>query len=312
MIFPDDYNVAYLKGKPAEFAVTVTAVETPKPVVIDDELAAGFGIDSLDALKEIMKDQVAAELGALTRTHMKRKLLDNLASSHSFAVPESMVDAEFDQIWAQIEAEAASLDDAEKAKLEADRDEYRRIAERRVRLGLLLSEIGQANGVQVTQAEMNRLISQEASRYPGQQQQVVKYFQETPMAAAQLRAPLYEDKVVDLLLSKASLVERTVTREALVAEIENEDETPVHVHGPDCDHDHDHGHDHKPAKKPAKAKAAKAEAVTEAAEAAPAKPAAKKPAAKKAAAPAEAAVAEAAPAKAAKPAAKKPAAKAAK
>ena len=312
--FPDDYNVAYLKGKPAEFAVTVTAVETPKPVVIDDSLATGFGIESLEALKEILKDQVAAELGQLTRTHMKRKLLDNLASSHDFAVPESMVEAEFGQIWAQIEAEAASLDDEDKAKLEGDRDEYRRIAERRVRLGLLLSEIGQANGVQVTQAEMNRLISQEANRYPGQQQQVVKYFQETPMAAAQLRAPLYEDKVVDFLLSKASLVERIVTREALVAEIENEDETPVHVHGPDCDHDHDHGHDHKPAKKPAKAKAVKAEAPAEAVAEVAAKPAKAKPAAKKAApAEAEAAPAKAAAAKpAAKPAAKKAAAKPAK
>jgi len=325
--FPDDYNVAYLKGKPAEFAVTVTAVETPKAVVLDDSLATGFGLESLDALKEILKDQVEAELGQLTRTHMKRKLLDSLASSHDFAVPESMVEAEFAQIWAQIEAEAEGMDADDKAKLEGDRDEYRRIAERRVRLGLLLSEIGQANGVQVTQAEMNRLISQEANRYPGQQQQVVKYFQETPMAAAQLRAPLYEDKVVDFLLSKVETVERNVTREALVAEIENEDETPVHVHGPDCDHDHDH----KPAKKPAKAKAVKADAVAEvvaeeaapvkkpaakakaapvATEAAPAKAAAK-PAAKKAAAPAEA-VAKPAAKAAAKPAAKKPAAKAAK
>ena len=138
--FPDDYNVAYLKGKPAEFAVTVTAVETPKPVVIDDSLATGFGIESLEALKEILKDQVAAELGQLTRTHMKRKLLDNLASSHDFAVPESMVEAEFGQIWAQIEAEAENLDAEDKAKLEGDRDEDRRSAERRVRLGLLLSE----------------------------------------------------------------------------------------------------------------------------------------------------------------------------
>ncbi|MGL4541566.1 MAG: trigger factor, partial [Polymorphobacter sp.] len=292
--FPADYNVAYLKGKPAEFAVTVTAVETPKAVVIDDSLATGFGIESLDALKEILKDQVEAELGQLTRTHMKRKLLDNLASSHDFAVPESMVEAEFGQIWQQIEAEAEGLDADEKAKLEADRGEYRRIAERRVRLGLLLSEIGQANGVQVTQAEMNRLIGQEANKYPGEQQKVVKYFQDTPMAAAQLRAPLYEDKVVDFLLSKAALVERIVTREALVAEIENEDETPGHVHGPDCDHGHDH--DEKPAKKPAKAKAVKAAVAAEAPAAAPAevaaKPAKAKPAARK---PAAAAAAEAAP-----------------
>ena len=255
--FPADYNVAYLKGRDAVFAVTVTAIETAKPVVIDDELAKGLGIDTLDALREILKDQVASELTAMTRTHMKRKLLDTLAAAHDFAVPGSMVTAEFDQIWQQVTAEGGETSDE-------DRAEYRRIAERRVRLGLLLSEIGQTNGVNVTQAEMNRLIGQEAARYPGQQAQVVKYFQETPMAAAQLRAPLYEDKVVDFLLGKAEVTERHVTRAELLAEIESDDETPGgHVHGPDCGHDHghDHAHDHAPAeaapKKPrAKVKAA--------------------------------------------------------
>ena len=243
--FPEDYNVAYLKGRDAVFAVTVTAIETAKAPAVGDELAKGLGIDSLDALKEILKDQVDSELRQMTRTHMKRKLLDQLAATHDFAVPESMVTAEFDQIWQQVEAEAA--DDA--AELETERAEYRRIAERRVRLGLLLSEIGQANNVQVTQAEMNRLIGQEAARYPGQQAQVVKYFQETPMAAAQLRAPLYEDKVVDFLLGKAEVTERNVTRDELQAEIESDDETPgAHVHGPDCDHDH--GHAHEPVAKP--------------------------------------------------------------
>ena len=245
--FPADYNVAYLAGKAAGFAVTVTGLEVPEPVVMDDEFARKFGIDSLDALREILKDQVAAELGAMTRTHMKRKLLDTLASAHDFAVPESMVDAEFDAIWRQVEAEEPDASDD-------DRAEYRRIAERRVRLGLLLSEIGQANGVTVSQQEMNRLIGQEAAKYSqAEQPQVVKYFQENAMAAAQLRAPLYEDKVVDFLLGKAEVTERTVSREELQAEIESDDETPVgHVHGPDCDHDHAgpgeaahvYGHDH--------------------------------------------------------------------
>ena len=247
--FPADYNVAYLTGRAAEFAVTVTGVETAVPVVLDDSLAKTFGIDTIEALREILKDQVAAELGAMTRTHMKRKLLDTLAGSHNFAVPQSMVDAEFDQIWRQVEAEEAEATDD-------DRAEYRRIAERRVRLGLLLSEIGQSNGVQVSQAEMNRLIGQEATKYSqAEQPQVVKYFQENAMAAAQLRAPLYEDKVVDFLLGKAAVTERSVTREALQAEIESDDETPgAHVHGPDCDHDHP-GHDHAPAPKTKKAKA---------------------------------------------------------
>ena len=259
--FPADYNVAYLAGKAAEFAVTVTAIDTPELMPLDDEFAKKFGIDSLDALREILKDQVAAELGAMTRTHMKRKLLDTLASAHDFAVPPSMVDAEFDAIWRQVEAEDENPSDD-------DRAEYRRIAERRVRLGLLLSEIGQANGVQVTQAEMNRLVGQEAAKYDRKEQpQVVKYFQENAMAAAQLRAPLYEDKVVDFLLGQADVTERTVTRDELQAEIESDDETPgahmhaptphEHVHGPDCDHDH--GHDHAPAapaKKPRAKKAA--------------------------------------------------------
>ena len=270
--FPEDYNVETLKGKDAEFAIVVNEVQTAAPVAIDDEFAKGLGLDTLEALTDILKDQLGSELNQLTRTHMKRKLLDTLAASHDFAVPESMVDAEFEQIWQQVEQEAQGDDEAT-GKLEEERPEYRRIAERRVRLGLLLSEIGQLGGVNVTQAEMNRLIAQEASKYPKEQQQVVKYFQENAMAAAQLRAPLYEDKVVDYLIGKAEVTERAVSREALVAEIESDDETPggsltagAHVHGPDCDHDHDHdhqGHDHAvaaPVAKAPRAKKAKAEA----------------------------------------------------
>jgi trigger factor len=308
--FPADYNVANLKGKPAEFAIVVQGVETPVETKIDDEFAKGFGIDSLDALKEILKDQLDTELGNLTRTHLKRKLLDTLASRHDFEVPESMVESEFSQIWAQIEQEISQDADPEtmRAQMEAERGDYRRIAERRVRLGLLLSEIGQRNNVTITQAEMNRLIGQEAARYPGEQEKVVKFLQENPMALAQLRAPLFEDKVVDFLISKAELTERFVSRAALEAAIEDEDETPGtigaghehgHVHGPDCDHDHDHAPAKPAAKKAAKAKAvaaAPAEAAAEAAAEAPVKKAAK-PKAAKAAAPAEAAPAAEAPAK---------------
>ena len=274
--FPEDYNVAYLKGKPAEFAIVVQGVETPVDARFDDEFAKGFGIDSIDALKEILKDQLDNELESLTRTHMKRKLLDTLASRHDFDVPETMVDGEFDQIWAQLDQEAGNDADPEaaRAQIETERGDYRRIAERRVRLGLLLSEIGQRNAITVTQPEMNRLIGQEAARYPGEQAKVVKFFQENAMAAAQLRAPLYEDKVVDFLLARAEITERSVTRADLEAAIENEDETPGlaahgqvgHVHGPDCDHDHG---DAKPAAKAKKAMKAKAETVDAVAEAAP-------------------------------------------
>ncbi len=288
--FPEDYNVDYLKGKPAEFDVTVTEVRTAKEATVDDEMAKNLGLEGLDQLKEIMKDQLSMELSQMTRTHMKRKLLDTLAAGHDFEVPPSMVDAEFNQIWTQLEHEASHEEDKDAAlkELEGDKDEYRRIAERRVRLGLLLSEIGQKAGVNVSQQEMNQLIGQEAQKYRGQEEQVVKYFQQNAMAAAQLRAPLYEDKVVDLLLEQAEVTERTVTREELQAAIEDDDETPGHVHGPGCGHDHEAEPKKKPAAKKAPAK--KAAAAKPAAKATPAKKAepaekaaaAKKPAAKKA------------------------------
>jgi len=307
--FPADYGAANLAGKPATFDITVTGVEVPGETRIDDEFAKGFGLDSLDALKEILKDQLDAELGGLSRTYLKRKLLDTLAARHDFDVPETMVDAEFDQIWQTLEAEAAREDDpaAAKAEIEAEREDYRRIAVRRVRLGLLLSEIGQRNGVTVTQAEMNRLIGQEAARYaPAEQQKVVKFFQENAMAAMQLRAPLYEDKVVDFLIEKAAITERAVTRTELEAAIESEDETPAgHVHGPGCGHDHDH--DHAPAK-PKKAAAKKVKADEPAAETA-AEPAAD---AKPKKAPAKKAKAADAAAEPAAEAAAKPAKKATK
>ena len=308
--FPADYGSANLAGKPATFDVTVTGVEVPAETALNDEFAKGFGLDSLDALKEILKDQLDAELGTLSRTYLKRKLLDTLAARHDFDVPESMVEAEFEQIWQTLEAEAAREADpaAAKAEIEAEREDYRRIAVRRVRLGLLLSEIGQRNGVNVSQAEMNRLIGQEATRYaPAEQQKVVKFFQENAMAAMQLRAPLYEDKVVDFLIGKAAVTERTVTRAELEAAIESEDETPGaggHVHGPGCGHDHDHA-PAKP-KKAAKAKADKAVAAQPAAEAEPVKKApAKKAAAKKAEAEPAAEPAAEAPVKAKRGTAKK-------
>lgn len=307
--FPEDYNVAYLKGKPAVFDVLVTEVRQPQEAAIDDTLATNLGLESLDKLKEILKDQISGELQGMTRTHLKRKLLDHLAANHDFEVPPTMVEAEFGQIWAQLEHEASHEADpaAAVAELEKDKDEYRRIAERRVRLGLLLSEIGQKEGVNVTQAEMNRLIGQEAARYPGQQQQVVKYFQENAMAAAQLRAPLYEDKVVDVLLGKAELTERSVSREDLQQAIEDDDETPTgHVHGPGCGHDH-HDHDHADGEGKPKKAAKKTAKADDAAPKEDAVKAEKKPAAKKTAAKAEA---DAEPEK--KPAKKAPAKKAAK
>jgi trigger factor len=315
--FPEDYNVAYLKGKPATFEVKVTAVKTPKEAVADEEFAKSLGLESLQQLRDLLKGQVEGELNNLTRTHMKRKLLDQLAASHDFPVPPSMVEAEFNQIWAQLEHEASHEEDPEaaRAEMEKDRDDYRAIAERRVRLGLLLSEIGQQNGIEVTSQEMNRLIAQAAQQYgPKDRERFIQYVQQDPMAAAQLRAPLYEDKVVDFLFEKAEITDRTVTREELEAAIEAEDDSigKGHVHGPGCGHDHhDHDHEVKPKAKKAAPKKAAAEAEAAPAEEAPAEQAeAKKAAAKKA--PAKKAAAKAAdgdaPAAEAKPA-KKAAAK---
>ena len=245
--FPDSYGEKSLAGKPATFDVTATAVNTPKQAAIDDEFAKGFGLESLEKLRGLFKAQVEQELNGLTRTHMKRKLLDQLAAGHDFPVPPSMLEAEFDQIWQQLQHEATHEADpaAAMAEMEKERDDYRAIAERRVRLGLLLSEIGQQNGVEVSQVEMQRLAAQASQQYPAKdRQRFLEYIQEDPIAAAQLRAPLYEDKVVDLLFSKAEITDRTVTRAELEAAIEADDgfASGTHLHSHD---DHDHaGHDH--------------------------------------------------------------------
>jgi trigger factor len=219
--FPADYHSNDLKGKAATFDIAIKEVKTAKAAEINDETAKSFGLESLDKLKEILKSQVEREHEGLSRTFVKRKLLDALAAQHDFEVPQGMVDAEFEQIWSQLQTEVGA-DEDEKAKLEAEKDDYRNIAVRRVRLGLLLSEIGQSNNVQITQAEMNQLIAREAVKYPQQQKEVVKYFQENQMAAAQLRAPLYEEKVVDFILTKVTVTEKTVTKAEIEAAIQDE------------------------------------------------------------------------------------------
>ena len=252
--FPFDYPVENLKGQDATFDVTVKQVKTAGETKIDDEMAKALGLQSLDQLRQVIRDQQGQELNGLTRTHMKRQLLDQLAARHDFGVPESMVEAEYQNILAQLRHEASHEPDpqAALAEIEGDAAEYRKIAERRVRLGLLLSEIGAANGVQITEQEMNRLIGAAASQYQGEdRQRFIRYVQQEPMAAAQLRAPLYEDKVVDFLFGKAEVTERNATRAELEADLESEE---GHVHGPGCGHEH--AHEAKPAKKAAKGKAA--------------------------------------------------------
>jgi trigger factor len=295
--FPEDYPVETLKGQAAEFAVTVNEVQIAREANADDAFAQAMGLEGIGQLRDLLKGQVEQELNGLTRTHMKRKLLDRLAETHSFDVPPSMVEAEFAQIWQQLEHEASHEADPEaaRAEMESERADYMAIAERRVRLGLLLSEIGTRNNIQISQNEMNQLIMQAAQQYrPEERQRFMEYIQQEPMAAAQLRAPLFEDKVVDFLFEKATITDRAVTRDVLQAEIESTDtHGEGHVHGPDCNHDHDH--DHGADKKPKKAKKAKASDETAPAEeaAAAGKPKKAKKAKAADAAPAEETAAEA-------------------
>ena len=293
--FPEDYQAEHLAGKEATFDVTVKAVKVETETKIDDEFAKNLGLDSLEKLQEIMKGQLEQQTAGLTRTQMKRALLDQLAAGHDFEVPSKMVDAEFEQIWAQLQQEASKEENPEEAlkQIEEEKDDYKAIAERRVRLGLLLSEVGQANGVEVTQQEMSMLVQQAAAQYREEdRERFIQYIQQEPMAAAQLRAPLYEDKVVDFLFEKAEVTEREVTQEELQAAIEADEDV-------EAEKAKAAPKKKAPAKKaPAKkapAKKADGEAKPAAKKAPAKKPAAKKPAAKKA------------PAK--KPAAKKPAAK---
>ncbi len=297
--FPDDYPAENLKGKEATFDITVHEVKVPGETKIDDEFAKNLGLEGLEQLRTLMRGQLEQETAGLTRTQMKRALLDQLAAGHDFDVPPSMVEAEFEQIWMQLQQEAAREEDPAAAlkEIEDEKDDYRTIAERRVRLGLLLSEIGQANAVQVTAQEMQQLMMQAAQQYrPEDRERFFQFVQSDPMAAAQLRAPLYEDKVIDFLIEQAEVTTREVTREELQAAIEADSDsatakkpaakkTPAKKAAKSAPGDEDNPAAEKPAvKKPAAAKKADADA--------PAKPAAKKAAADK------------------KPAAKKPAAKA--
>ncbi|QDM41538.1 trigger factor [Altererythrobacter sp. TH136] len=306
--FPADYPAKELAGKDAQFAIHVHKVQVEDETAVDEEFAKSLGLESLEQLRGLLKGQLEQELNGLTRTAMKRQLLDTLASGHDFPVPQGMVDAEFEQIWQQLQQEAAGEEDPEAAlkEIEAEKADYRAIAERRVRLGLLLSEIGQANGVQVTQQEMSMLIQQAAQQYrPEDRDRFMELIRTNDMAAAQLRAPLYEDKVVDFLFDKADITDREVTREELQAAIEAEETSaPAAAASPA-------GKKKAPAKKAAKAQPA-ADAPAEDApvageasseDATPAKPAKKAAAKKNAEATEDKSAAKKAPAK--KAAAKK-------
>lgn len=216
--FPTNYASETLAGKPAEFETTATKLEAPQETAIDDEFAKTLGLESLDKLKEAAKARLAAEYAGASRLKVKRQLLDRLDEAHKFDAPPSLIEQEFEVMWRSINAEMQSTGKTfadENTTEDAAKEEYRKIADRRVRLGLVLSEIGEKNKIQVTDDEVSRAVIERARQMPGREKEVWDFYRSNPEALAQLRAPIYEDKVVDFILELANVTEKPVTREEL-------------------------------------------------------------------------------------------------
>ena len=216
--FPKNYASEKLAGQPAEFETTATLVEAPGETTIDDEFAKTLGLESLDKLKEAARERLASEFAGATRQRVKRALLDRLDESHKFEAPPSLIAEEFKLMWNSIKAEMESSGKTfadEDTTEDAAREEYQKIADRRVRLGLVLSEIGEKNKITVTDDEVSRAVIERARQMPGREKEVWDYYRNNANALAQLRAPIYEDKVVDFILELANVTEKKVSREDL-------------------------------------------------------------------------------------------------
>lgn len=216
--FPADYQAKELAGKEAQFEIKANSLKKPVDPAIDDELAKKMGFESLEKLRELISSQAENEYSQLTRLRIKRELLDKLAERTDFEAPESMIEAEFGQIWQRIEQDRqnGSLDEEDASKSEDDlRSDYRKIAERRVKLGLLLAEIGREKEISVSREELMGAVQQEAMRYPGQEQAVFEFFGKNPQAVEGLRGPILENKVVDYLIELAQVTDKEVTPEEL-------------------------------------------------------------------------------------------------
>jgi len=223
--FPKNYGSEKLAGQPAEFETTATLIEAPQDTAINDDFAKTLGLESLDKLKEAARERLTAEFAGATRQRVKRTLLDRLDESHRFEAPPSLVDEEFNLMWNSIKAEMESSGKTfadEDTTEEAAKEEYRKIADRRVRLGLVLSEIGEKNKITVTDDEVSRAVIERARQMPGREKEVWDYYRNNANALAQLRAPIYEDKVVDFILELANVTEKKVTREDLYRDDEAE------------------------------------------------------------------------------------------
>jgi len=222
--FPEHYQAAALAGKDAEFVVTAKSIEAPGTVTIDDEFAKGLGLESIAKLCDAIKDRIAQEHLGMTRQKVKRGLLDELDKLHKFEPPPSLVEDEFERVWksvlSEMENEKKTFADENTTEDKA-KAEYRAIAERRVRLGLVLAEIGEKNNIAVTEDELNRAVMERVRQFAGQEQRVYDYFRQNPQAIAALRAPIFEEKVVDFLLELAGVTEKKVSREELYKEDES-------------------------------------------------------------------------------------------
>lgn len=221
--FPAEYQMKNLAGKTAEFDVTVKAVSQPKLPAIDDEFAKGYGAEDLSKLKEMIVSQIAREYAQASRMKTKREVLDALDNGNKFDLPASLVDFEFNSIWTQVsnDLKARGKSFADEGKSEEDaRKEYRDIAERRVRLGLVIGEIGEKNKLTVSEDELRAALIERARQFPGQEKHVYDYFAKTPGALAELRAPIFEDKVIDHILGQAVVTEKNVTKEELFKQVE--------------------------------------------------------------------------------------------
>ena len=249
--FPEGYQAPHLAGKPAEFAVTVKAVAEPGDLVIDDELAKKYGMEDLGKLKDAIRKSLGDELAEVARTKTKRQLLDALDSKYAFDLPPTLVEQEFNTVWAQvkqdIEARKTTFEAEGSTEAEAEAD-YRRIAQRRVRLGLVLAEIGEKAEVKISDDEVTQALIARARQFPGREKEVWDFYRNNPQALAEIRAPIFEDKVIDSILGSVKVIEKSVTREELMKADED-----------DSDKKAGKAEEKKPKKAPAKKKAEKAD-----------------------------------------------------
>jgi trigger factor len=219
--FPDDYPAAQLAGKTASFAVTVKTVEAPAEVTLNDDFAKTLGLDSLAKLRDALRERLARDHAAASRQKLKRALLDQLDERHKFEPPPTLVEQEFNQVWSAIESDLKQQNRTfadEGTTEEKAREEYHAIAERRVRLGLVIAEIGEKNNITVSEDQLRLAIMEQVRQMPGREQEVWDYYRNNPNALAALRAPLFEDKVVDFVLELADVTDKQVSREELFKE----------------------------------------------------------------------------------------------